>query len=160
MASVQRRWGQGNKVTLRARCEARQILRVERSLLLLQLTREPARPAPTRLVSLATGETQHTASGDKSAGQAVMALSVLGALKAKASLEVIQRTASNLAEDQDVRWEAVRQALGLDTACGLELLTRLQERIDDPLGIPARTLRAQLFEAQPELRDLTTQAAA
>ena len=145
---------------LRARCEARQILKVERSHLLLQLTREPERPAPTRLVSLETGETQHTASGDKSASQAVMALSVLGALKTRASLEGMEETARNLAEDQDVRWEALRQALGLDTACGLKLLTELQDGIDDPLAIPAGALSAQLFKAQPELRDLTTEAVA
>ena len=160
LTSAQHLWQQGSKVMLRARCEARQILKVEHSLLLLQLTREPERPSPTRLVSLETGETQHIASGDKSASQAVMALSVLGALKTRASLEVMEQTACNLAEDQDVRWEALRQALGIDTACGLKLLTELQERIDDPLAIPARALGAQLFKAQPELRDLATEVVA
>lgn len=160
LTSAQHRWQQGSKVMLRARCEARQILKVERSLLLLQLTREPKRPAPTRLVSLETGETQHAASGDKPASQAVMALSVLGALKTRASLEVMEQTACNLAEDQDVRWEALRQALGIDTACGLKLLSKLQERIDDPLANPSRALCAQLFKAHPELRDLTTEAVA
>ena len=146
------RWRAGDTIRLRPRCEARQVLDVARSLLLLQLTREPARPAPTRLVSLDTGETLRTASGDKSASQAVMALAVLGALREDGALEVMEQTALNPNEDQDVRWEAVRQALALGPARGLELLDQLAARVDDPLGSPARALRAKLLDAQPDLR--------
>lgn len=160
LTSAQHRWKKGDRIELCAQSEARQILKVERSLLLLQLTREPKRPAPTRLISLETGKTLRTASGDKSASQAVMALGVLGALEHSAALDVIERTALNRAEDQDVRWEALRQALGLSSACGLALLQKLEERVDDPLTNPAAALKSQLLAAQSELRCCVKEAIA
>lgn len=160
LGSTQHRWSHGDTITLHPRSETRQILKVERTLLLLQLTREPVCPAPTRLVALQTGRTIRTASGDKSASQAVMALGVLGALKDHSALDVMERTALHPFEDHDVRWEAVRQTLALDAARGLELLRKLEARIDDPLANPARALMAQLLEAQPELRRFMTQITA
>ncbi|MEL7320312.1 MAG: hypothetical protein AAFN04_16940, partial [Pseudomonadota bacterium] len=100
-------------MTLRPQTQARHVLSVSRSLLVLQLTREPTRPAPTRLVDVETGETLRVASGDKSASQAVMALGVLGALGEVGSLPVMEATALNPSEDPEVRWEATRQLLAL-----------------------------------------------
>lgn len=148
------RWRAGDTIRLRPRCEARQVLGVARSLLLLQLTREPARPAPTRLVSLETGETLRTASGDKSASQTVMALGVLGALREYSALDVMERTALNRNEDSEVRWEAVRQSLALGPARGLAILSALAARAGDTLCAPAGALKTQLLDAQPGLRAL------
>ncbi|MEM6584900.1 MAG: hypothetical protein AAF692_04020 [Pseudomonadota bacterium] len=143
---------EGDTITLNPRSEAREVLKVEDTLLVLRLTREPRRTAPTRLVDLATGQTSRTASGDKSASQAVMALSVLGALGDEGALDVMAQTALNREDDADVRWEAARQALALGPVRGLSILHQLADRPDDTLAAPARALRATLLERQPELR--------
>ncbi len=147
-------WFAGHTSAQAAQTEARQVLRVERTLLLLQLIREPERPAPTRLVDLSSGETLRIASGDKSASQAVMALSVLGALGECGALEIMEKTALNARENPDVRWEAARQCLALDAARGLALLVKLAGYAADPLAKPAASLKTQLLSAQPELRAL------
>ncbi|MDJ0977047.1 MAG: hypothetical protein QNI87_00760 [Erythrobacter sp.] len=154
IGSLPMRWTRGNTVRSRARTEARQVLRVERTLLVLQLCRAPANPAPTREVDLATGRTRSLASGDKSASQALMALSVLGALGDESALGVMEETALNRSEDKDVRWEALRQTVSLDTARGMALLDTLAARAVDALARPARALRAQLLSSQPGLRAL------
>lgn len=152
-------WQAGDTIRVRAETEARQVLRVTRSLTLLQLTREPQHPAPTREVSLDTGETVRSASGDKSASQAVMALGVLGALREYEALSVMEQTARNPKEDAEVRWEAVRQTLGLGPVRGLDLLADLASAPGDPLAPPASVLREQLLSAQPELRLLVKEKA-
>ncbi len=143
--SERKRWCRGDQIETRPMAEARHIVRVERSLVLLQLTREPLRARPVREVSLATGAVVRTASGDKSASQTVMALSVLGALRAYNSLDVMEETALNLEEDVDVRWEAARQALGLGAVRGMGVLEALAIRDDDPLSQPAIALKEQLL---------------
>jgi hypothetical protein len=138
---------------------SRQIVCVDRSLLLIQLMREPEKPRPTCEIALDTGETVRTASGDKSASQALMALSVLGAMGAYRALGTMEDSALNLAEDNDVRWEAVRQTLGMGPVRGMDLLETLVSRPDDPLSTPAAQLRARLIEAQPELASLGSEQA-
>jgi len=150
----------GTKLTLRPQTQARHVLSVSRSLLVLQLTREPTRPAPTQLVDVETGETLRFASGDKSASQAVMAFGVLGALGEMGSLPVMEATALYQSEDPEVRWEATRQLLALGPGQGLALLRTLSDRSDDPLAVPARALRERLLVSQPELRALLKEEAA
>lgn len=150
----------GDTIALQSQRQARQILNVQTSLLLLQLTREPTRPAPTRQVSLETGTTLRTASGDKSASQSVMALGVLGAIGDYSALPAMEDTALNMSEDPEVRWEAARQRLGLGPKRGLILLGTLARRKDDALCAPAGALMAQVLTAQPELRALIQEEAA
>ena len=149
----------GDCLATKAQIGARHILSVERTLLLLQLTREPQRPKPVREVALDTGVDLRTASGDKSASQAVMALSVLGALRDFGALDVMHATALNREEDLDVRWEAVRQTLGLGAMRGLEVLDTLARREDDALSAPALALRDRLLATQPDLRTLWKESA-
>ena len=152
-------FGAGDCLATKARTGARHILQVERTLLLLQLTREPPRPLPVREIALDTGVELRTASGDKSASQAVMALSVLGALKDYGALDVMHATALNRDEDLDVRWEAVRQTLGLGAMRGLEALDTLARREDDALSAPALALRDRLLATKPDLRALWKESA-
>jgi hypothetical protein len=140
------RWRAGNALVTAARCEARQVCRVDRSFLLLRLTREPARPAPTREVALSTGAVLRAASGDRAASEAVMALCVLGALGDEAALGVMEQTALEPSEDREVRWEAVRETLGLSPERGLRLLGHLAACDADPLSRHAATLHARLSE--------------
>ncbi|MEM7702108.1 MAG: hypothetical protein AAF251_09260 [Pseudomonadota bacterium] len=159
LVSDQLAFDAGTTLTLRPRAQARHVLSVSRTLLVLQLTREPPRPAPTRLVDLETGETLRTASGDKSASQAVMALGVLGALHDMGSLSVMEATALNRDEDAEVRWESTRQLLALGPKRGLALLQTLADQSDDPIAAPARVLRERLLTSRPELRALVEDAA-
>jgi hypothetical protein len=53
-----------------------------------------------------------------------------------------------------LRWQALREALALDTAVGFRALSVLARAPDDPLAMPAGALRAQLVEAHPELLSL------
>jgi hypothetical protein len=154
LSSEARLWSAGDTIRCTDHGQTREILQVERALLLLELAREPQRPAPVREVALDTGETLRTASGDKSASEAMMALSVLGTLGDDSALEVMECMALKREEAPDLRWEAVRQALALDARRGLDLLGRLAAGGPDPLAQPALSLRARLLQEQPELRSL------
>lgn len=151
VTTYRRHWVQGDTIITKPVFDARQVIKVARSLVVLQLVREPTTPKPTCLVRLSTGEVLQTASGDKSASQTVMALGVLGALKAGQSWSVVRATALNRTEDTEVRWEATRQLLGLNAKGGVDLLTQLSQSAADPLYAPAEHLRTQLVAAKPEL---------
>ncbi|MEM1195166.1 MAG: hypothetical protein AAGH57_03595 [Pseudomonadota bacterium] len=146
-------WHIGDTIETRALIGARHIVRVKRSLLLLQLTREAKQPLPVREVELASGVVTRMASGDKSASQAVMALGVLGALRAYSALDVVHQTALNPDEDPEVRWEAVRQALGMGAVRGMEILETLVKRTDDALSKPATALKEQLVTNRFDLQE-------
>ncbi len=154
ISSIGQTWRAGDRISLVDQVHARQVLRVERAFVLLELAREPARPAPAREVDLETGRTTRLASGDKSASQAIMALSVLGALGDSGAPDAMENIALRHDEAEDVRWEAVRQALALEPARGLAILAKLAAQAADPLAQPARSLRASLLREQPELRAL------
>ncbi|MEM9085350.1 MAG: hypothetical protein AAGB23_05455 [Pseudomonadota bacterium] len=153
-----RDWVQGDTITTKPIVGARQMIKVARSLLVLQLVREPATPKPTCLVRLSSGEVLQTASGDKPASQAIMALGVLGALGAETSCDTVRATALNRDEDAEVRWEATRQLLGLNAKAGMCLLGQLSQSPNDPLNAPARNLRTRLMAAQPDFAGAKTEA--
>lgn len=146
----------GTRITRGGGDEARQIIAVTRPLLLLQLTREAANPAPSREVALPSGQLIGTISASKRASQLMMALGVIGALGHRAGLEAMEALALDMGQERDGRWEALRQVLGLDARTGMALLARLAVRPDDPLAAPATRLRADLLAAQPELATLET----
>lgn len=131
--------------------EARQFVAVTRPLLVLQLVREAAAPAPSREVSLPAGALLQTIDASKQTSQQMMALAVLGALDHRAALEPMARLAREGEAARDLRWEALRQVLGLDAARGLALLDELAARPGDPLQDPALRLRRDLRAAYPEL---------
>ncbi|MGB3469808.1 MAG: hypothetical protein WBA51_03180 [Erythrobacter sp.] len=152
-------WRAGDCVEARPLNEARQIVSVEKPLVMLQLVREPQSPAPLHEVSLKDGRVLRVASGDKSASRAVMALGVLGALGDRRSLDAMAQTVCNLAEDAQVRWEAVRQTLGLDARHGLAILDELSARPADPLSAEAERLKQTLLSTQRELRQIIKEPA-
>ena len=53
-----------------------------------------------------------------------------------------------------LRWQALRECLGLDTATGFAALSQLARRAGDPLAAPAGALRAQLRESYPQLAQI------
>ena len=52
------------------------------------------------------------------------------------------------------RWEAVRQALGLDPVTGFEALLKIVHSETDSLREHAHMVRAQLIESHPQLAEL------
>jgi hypothetical protein len=54
-----------------------------------------------------------------------------------------------------LRWQALRECLGLDSAAGFATLTLLAGRDDDPLAGPAAALRSQLLETYPQLAGIS-----
>ena len=134
--------------------DARQIIAVTRPLLVLQLTREAADPQPSREHALADGGLIKTISACKRHSQRLMALGVLGALAYRPALDAMEQLALDGAEQRDLRWEALRQLIGLDPARGCAVLTRLAEQPYDSLCEAAAKLHRQLLAAYPALAAL------
>ncbi|BDI60650.1 hypothetical protein [Qipengyuania nanhaisediminis] len=135
-------WQAGDTIQCQPQNETRQIVRVSQSLLVLQLTRTPARPAPTLERRTADGAVLRAVSGDKRASQQVMALAVLGALGQREAIADMARFALARENDPEARWEAVRQVAALDTAAALQLTGRIDQ--DDPLAIAASDLSVRI----------------
>lgn len=146
----------GTRITRTGADDARQIIAVTRPLLVLQLTREPADPLPSRELALPSGRLLGTISASKRTGQQMMALGVLGALGHRAGVAAMARLARDARAERDLRWEALRQVLGLDARAGMALLGQLAGRSNDALTKPAAKLRADLLAAQPALAILET----
>lgn len=145
-------WNAGVAIVSAPRREARQIVAVEQSLLVLQLTRTPSSPLPTVEYSLEDAALIRQSSGDRRASEKFMALGVLGALGDRRALTPMCDFALTKGEDKDARWEALRQVLAMDTGEGMTLLAALAGRTGDALAKPARDLRETLFQSQPALR--------
>ncbi len=145
-------------VTQPAGVQTREFLRVEGSMLLLQLTRIPAKPKPSREYLLSDGTLIHQVSADKRSSQHFMAVDVLGAMERGDAVPVMQELALCMGDDADLRWEAVRQTLALDAAEGMALLSRLSGRKDDPIAPPAASLKQTLIAANARLADLAKEA--
>jgi hypothetical protein len=124
--------------------QARQIIAVSRPLLVLQLSREPATPGPSREIALADGAVIKVISGCKRTSQQMMALAVLGALEHAPAADTLELLAHDRARAPDLRWEALRQCLGLDARRGLAVLALLAEAADDPLADAAALLQRDL----------------
>ena len=75
----------------------------------------------------------------------------------KEAEEGVQGKAAAMAEErggQSLRWQALRECLGLDTALGFATVCRIAAQPDDPLSAPAGALRAQLLETYPQLEEV------
>jgi hypothetical protein len=79
-----------------------------------------------------------------------MMLSLLGRMKRREAAPLMAAIAEEDGPDA-LRWEALREALALDTAAGFAALCRVARAPLDPLAEPAGALRAQLVKMHPEL---------
>jgi hypothetical protein len=131
--------------------DARQIIAVSQPLLVLQLTREAAQPRPSQEIALADGRLVKTISGCKQASQRMMALAVLGALGHTRALPALAAMAHDQRAGRDLRWEALRQSLAMDTRSGLELLAALAADRSDLLQPAAVALQTRLAADCPDL---------
>lgn len=127
------------------------VTRVERRLVGLRLHRTAPQPGPTREFALAGGELLQQAAGDIRDSRHEMMLALLGRMKRREAAPLMAVIAGEEGPDA-LRWEALREALALDTAEGFSALCRVARAPLDPLAAPAGALRAQLIEAHPQLR--------
>ncbi len=139
--------------------DARQIVAVTRPLLVLQLTREAAQPAPSQEIALADGRLIKTISGCKHTSQQIMALAVLGALEHEAAVPAMAALARDRSKAADLRWEALRHCLALDASEGLAVLATFACDAGDPLQASAGALHRQLAAAHPGLDALLPEPA-
>ena len=55
---------------------------------------------------------------------------------------------------QSLRWQSLKECLGLDTAIGFSALSAIAADQDDALASPAGALKSQLLETYPVLQGL------
>lgn len=145
-----REWRAGDVISCQAMTGSRHFQKVDTTLLVLQLTRKPVRPAPSIELRLTDGALLREVSGDKCASEQVMALCVLGALGSDPAPLV--QFARDTGHDREARWEALRQVLSIDSARGFALLCEIAGEQADTLARPAADLRAKLAADHPQLR--------
>lgn len=122
---------------------------VTRSLVILRLQRDLLQPLPAREYRLADGAMIHESAADRSDSRRELALALLGSMARKDALPVIA-DAARCGPDH-VRWEAVRQALSLDSGAGFAILCDLARDSADPLAAAASALWTHLAQAYPLL---------
>lgn len=119
----------------------------------LRLQRLAEVPAPARAYDLVTGARVGQASPDVAISRRALMVALLGRMDRAGDAPVLADIARDAA-DTDLRWEAVRECLGLDTATGFRLLGELARRVGDPIQADAAALRARLLAQHPQLAAL------
>lgn len=134
--------------------EALLIDAVPASLVLLRLNRRRSGATPVREFDLASGALIHQASSDPRESRMELAITLLGRMRRGDAAPLLAAIALERGRGDSLRWQALRESLGLDTAEGFRALVALARDADDPLAIPAGALRAQLVEQYPVLTEL------
>lgn len=150
--------------TLRLTCGTRLSLDTGRESLLvdsvggrlvtLRLLRTPERPGLNREYALASGECVHHAAGDVRDSCRDLMVALLGRMKRGDAAPGMVELARDPAEPDHFRWQALREALALDTATGFNALCTIARDANDTLAPAAGALRAQLIDLHSELSTL------
>lgn len=141
----------GGDLAHRLGTEEAQIIRSVRSTLVtLKLQRRLGGGLPSREYRLADGRLVHQAAGDPRDSRLELAASLLGRMGRSDAAPLL----AAMAEEEgspSLRWQALRECLGLDSATGFAAVCHLAERPGDPLAAKATALRAQLLQTYPQL---------
>jgi hypothetical protein len=151
LAHREMRLAGGCRLALDLAREALFVGRVERRLVTLRLHRAAPRPGPVREYALADGALLQQAAGALGHSRHAMMLALLGRMQRREAAPLMAAIAGEEGPDS-LRWEALREALGLDTATGFAVLCQVARSPLDPLVDVAGALRAQLTETHPQLR--------
>ena len=130
--------------------EAQILRRVPGILVALKLQRALDPSEPTREYRLADGALIHQAAGSPRESRLELTAALLGRMGRSDAAPLL----AAMAEEQGgtgMRWQALRECLGLDSALGFAALRTIAQRSGDPLAVPAGALAAQLLEQYPEL---------
>ncbi|WP_338243808.1 hypothetical protein [Aurantiacibacter hainanensis] len=140
----------GHRLAFDLGSEALAIDRVEGRFVVLRLMRASADPRPGREYDAATGRLLQQSAGKIATSRQEAIIALLGRMGRDDAAPHIAAVALKEG-DTSLRWQALREALALDTATGFLALGRVARRSDDPLSAPAGALRAQLLETYPQL---------
>ncbi|GAB5347875.1 hypothetical protein [Alteriqipengyuania sp. 357] len=135
---------------------SRAFVALDAPLVLLRLARDRVQAVPTKEIEIATGRIVHRASASLAEGRAQLAAALLGAMGRRDAATTLADYASGEAggcgqTGEGARWEAMRNALALDTATGFAALCEIADRPEDPLQPQAAALRHSLRTAYPQL---------
>ena len=135
------------------RMTAMQLREVDGCLVTLRLQRSQLKAEPTREYDLESGALIHQAASNARDSRFELMLSLLGRMGRADSAPIMAAIALEQGGDS-LRWQALRECLGLDTLTGFRTLSALAQRADDPLAGAADTLRTQLVQAHPQLAEI------
>ncbi len=130
--------------------EALVLRSVTGTLVTLKLHLRAKAGAVTREYRLADGALLHQAAANPRDSRLELAAALLGRMGRRDAAPVLAAMAGEAGE-AGLRWQALKECLGLDTAAGFAALCAIAARADDPLAAPAGALRAQLIETYPAL---------
>ncbi|MDE2561878.1 MAG: hypothetical protein KGL48_06465 [Sphingomonadales bacterium] len=140
----------GDRLRLDAGREALDLIDISGALLTLRLHRRDATTAPIREYDLETGELAHQSAGDPRESRLALAAALVGRMKRRDAVPALVRIVRDEA-GEGLRWQALREALGLDTAQGFALLLDVAHRDGDPLAPAAQRLADDLRARHPAL---------
>ncbi len=145
--------GAGTRISRDGATQVLHLLSVEGCLVVLRLQRRPRHGGVAHEVDLASGRLLHRAAGVMRESRHALMINLLGRMERKDAVPVLAAIAR---EDcaADLRWQALREGLGLDSARGFAALAQVTERVDDPLAAPAAALKAQLLAQYPALAEI------
>ncbi len=126
---------------------------LEGCLVTLRLQRRSASGGVTREYQLADGALIHQAAGTPRESRLELTAALLGRMGRVDAAPLL----AAMAQEQGgagLRWQALRECLGLETAEGFRTLCAIACNPADPLAPPAEALRAQLLEAHPQLAEV------
>lgn len=142
-----------------ARREALLIDAVEGALVVLRLQRRHGGPEPVREVDLASGAQVHQSAASARESRHEIAACVLGRMGRADAAPVLADLAGDRSCGDGLRWQALREALALDTLVGFRALAAIACNEGDPLASTAGALRARLIEQYPVLAGIDAGAA-
>ena len=126
---------------------------VSSTLVILRLQRRPASGSISREFNLVDGKLAHQATANPRESRFELAAALLGRMGRRNAAPLLAAMAEERG-GQSLRWQALKESIGLDTAEGFAALTRIAGSATDELGAPAAALRAQLVASYPELAEL------
>ena len=145
----------GNRLALDLDSEALEIDRVHKRMVVLRLLRAADEPEPGREFCATSGRLLYQSAATSAASRQETIIALLGRMGRTDAAPAMAQVALT-GSDVSLRWQAVREALALDTATGFAALVTIARAADDPLARQAGALRAQLLETYPDLAKLET----
>jgi len=145
--------GAGSVAHRNGRDMAQIFTRVPGIAVLLKLQRLDGSGALSCEYALDDGRLVHQAAGTPRDSRLELTAALLGRMGRSDAAPLLAAMAEE-AGSPHLRWQALRECLGLDSGTGFAALTAIARRGEDSLAVPAGALRAQLLEAYPQLAEV------
>jgi hypothetical protein len=143
----------GQVLARRGAHQVSRMLRIDGCLVTLRLHRRARSGGMAYEYDLASGRLLHRAAGVMRESRHALMANLLGRMGRADAAPVLAEIVGEEASD-DLRWQALREGLGLDTARGFAVLGRVARTPADPLAAMAQALRGQLVAQYPALAAL------